>query len=200
VNRWFKASCCSPRYLYISILLHLSTIYQLQLALVLLVIFSSTTVSPTCLSPLLSCSAPLIAFKNLPSGDVGTNSWSLKTDKEKDTKANMVTTGTYTFYRDEQALIVGTQIDPVPLVTAAASVAELPSKLQECLNRCDEMVDCAGITIRMNVLEVNRPTTCKLIKGERKLGVFKRTVVRSVGLTRTLQQLLIPPWQHCQLP
>lgn len=133
---------------------------------------------------LLSCSAPLIGFKNLPSGDVGTNSWSLKEIAEKTARGLMVTTGTYTFYRDEQALIVGSQIDPVPAVTAAASAtdADLNPKLQECLNRCDEMVDCAGITIKMNVLEQNRPTTCKLIKGERKLGVFKRTVIRSVVL------------------
>jgi len=133
--------------------------------------------------------APLIGFKNLPSGDVGTNSWSIQSSPKPDTNAKMVTTGTYTFYRDEQALIVGNQIDPPTAITAAANLDELPSKLQECLNQCDEVVDCAGITIRMNVLEVNRPTTCKLIKGERKLGVFKRTVVRAVPTRMPLPSL-----------
>lgn len=71
---------------------------------------------------LLYCSAPLIAFKNLPSGDVGTNIASVRSvdsaaaaastlqdsdqqgvqqqpQQDRSNKAKLVSTGIYTFYR-----------------------------------------------------------------------------------------------------
>lgn len=122
----------------------------------------------------LLCSAPLIGFKNLPSGDVGTNGWSITdAQKKKMNKAKLVATGTYTFYREEQALIVGAE-----QVGASIPPGTADQDLQNCLNACDNEVWCAGITIKMNVELKDRPTTCMLIKGAIKLGVFKRTVVR----------------------
>lgn len=75
-------------------------------------------------------SAPLIGFKNLPSGDVGTNAWSVK--------GKQVSTGTYTFYREEEALIVGTQ------VAAPQTAGSAPQNLQACLDACDDDKECAG--------------------------------------------------------
>lgn len=43
---------------------------------------------------------------------------------------------------------------------------------------CLQVVRCAGVTIRMNVVLEDRPTTCKLIVGSTQLGMFKRTVTR----------------------
>lgn len=224
-----------------------------------------------CCPVLLSCcSAPLIALKNLPSGDVGTNPWSLRlsdtaadaadgaadagVQSQRRNRAQLVATGMYTFYREELALTVGTQEDPAKYgynITAGLG----GQFLQNCLDACDNLSRCAGasvwvgesedrgcqqgwcgragagivsnrlfrtlalflctcwthaehkqggqtqrltipscvkhcvvllvpgcccagITIRMNVLVEDRPTTCKLIFGRLKLGVHKRTVMR----------------------
>mgnify|MGYP001808130157 CR=1 FL=1 len=60
-------------------------------------------------------SAPLIAFRNLPSGDVGTNAWSIQADTPAEAQPKVqakatLATGMYTFYRDDTALTVGTQV------------------------------------------------------------------------------------------
>jgi hypothetical protein len=49
--------------------------------------------------------------------------------------------------------------------------------LLECMF-CSYVSVAVGITIRMNVVVEDRPTTCKLIFGRIKLGVHKRTVMR----------------------
>jgi hypothetical protein len=36
----------------------------------------------------------------------------------------------------------------------------------------------SGIRILMNVDPTNRPTTCRLLYGDKRVGQFKRTVVR----------------------
>lgn len=48
------------------------------------------------------------------------------------------------------------------------------------------MFRCAGIVIDLTVVIDNRAKTCRLIKGDETLGVFKRTVTRT-DVTR-LQQ------------
>jgi hypothetical protein len=131
----------------------------------------------------------LIGFKNLPSGDVGTNAWS-KSIHDGATSGNAtselgrnsakfvsITTGMYSFYCEERALTVGLQVDPSLYgITIPAGTGE--QFLQNCLNACDEVVRCAGITIRMNVQLEERPRTCKLIIGSTEVGMFKRTVSR----------------------
>jgi hypothetical protein len=136
------------------------------------------------------CSAPLIGFKNLPSGDVGTNAWSKsirdsatsdnatsESDQHNSAKFVGVSTGMYTFYREELALTVGLQVDPsIYGITIPAGTGD--RFLQNCLNACDEVVRCAGITVQMSVQLEERPTTCRLIIGSTEVGMFKRTVSR----------------------
>lgn len=88
-------------------------------------------------SPHTCCRSPLIAYKNLPSGDVGTNAWS--EEQPEEVKAKLVTTGVYTFYRDEFGENVGTPVDPLDKgynITAGVG----PQYLQNCLNACDNEV------------------------------------------------------------
>lgn len=76
-----------------------------------------------------TCSNPLIAFKALVSGDVGTNAWKINTESSKGIKASAVTTGQYTFWQEPNALAVGVQ-EPF---AAAGSF----NSLQDCLDACD---------------------------------------------------------------
>lgn len=105
---------------------------------------------------------------------MGTNSWSV--DK---TKAHQVSTGSYTFYREEQALIVGNAERIVVGLASAVDLAALDASLQLCLDACDDDVLCTAITIEMTVEELDRPTTCTKIRGVTKVGKFKRTVTRA---------------------
>lgn len=78
------------------------------------------------------CRAPIVAVKNMPSGDVATNAWSIKTQKKAAAKA--VASGQYSFYRDEfQAEILGQE--PAPGRSQFKS-------LQHCLDACDDDARC----------------------------------------------------------
>jgi hypothetical protein len=60
----------------------------------------STDVLLLCFLP---CSAPVIGYKAVPSGDVGTNAWSVngkkKAPKTDEAAANALASGRYTFYQ-----------------------------------------------------------------------------------------------------
>lgn len=64
----------------------------------------------TCVYVLLPCSAPVVGFKAVPSGDVGTNAWSTKENKKNkveslvaqgvsEVDAQALASGQYTFYQ-----------------------------------------------------------------------------------------------------
>jgi hypothetical protein len=62
---------------------------------------------------------------------------------ERRNRAQLVSTGMYTFYREELALTVGIQEDPAQYgynVTAGLG----DQFLQNCLDACDELSRCAG--------------------------------------------------------
>jgi hypothetical protein len=67
--------------------------------------------------------------------------------EEQKAKAQGVTTGVYTFYREEGALTVGiTQMAPEAIVGAGLAKVDngtAAQNLQECLNRCDDYRFCA---------------------------------------------------------
>jgi hypothetical protein len=96
-------------------------------------------------------SSPLLAFKNVPSGDVATSAWSTKEGEGKN-QAKQGPVGTYTFYRDEKAQvtqpqpgtwIVGTMEAPtVPVAQSGNTTDAIQAGLQQCLNRCDDEDDC----------------------------------------------------------
>jgi hypothetical protein len=90
-----------------------------------------------------ACSSPLIAFKNLPSGDVGTNAWSVKSEAgrklSETVTGKLVSTGVYSFYRDEFGMNLG---EVVPAIQKGYNItADASSQgLQNCLNACDNEV------------------------------------------------------------
>jgi hypothetical protein len=64
--------------------------------------------------------------------------------QERRNRAQLVSTGMYTFYREELALTVGTQEDPAKYgynITAGLG----DQFLQNCLDACDELGRCAGV-------------------------------------------------------
>lgn len=102
------------------------------------------------------------------SGDVGTNIWSTPDaaaassssgdDGDRTTRAKLVSTGIYTFYRDELALQVGTQDEPAKYgfnITAGLG----GQFLQKCLDACDDLSNkCAGA--RLLLTAECRPVLC----------------------------------------
>lgn len=76
-------------------------------------------------------SNPMIAFKNLVSGDVGTNAWKVRKPLKGNVKAHSaVGSGKYTFWQEPNALDVGVQ-------TTFANAAGFKA-IQDCINACDE--------------------------------------------------------------
>lgn len=104
-----------------------------------------------------ACSSPLIGLKNLPSGDVGTNAWSVSKEgsgrKLSETVgAKLVSTGVYTFYRDEFGMNLG---EAVPALNKGYNITQdyTPGAklgLQECLNACDNEVSCQAFCLAVN--------------------------------------------------
>lgn len=101
------------------------------------------------------CSAPVIGFKALPSGDVATSPWSIAKKRKADkVSGKAVSSGQYTFYQDKNALEIGkykqdgslwaynglsvvNDLDEYGGQKLAANRASF-TKWQDCLNACDD--------------------------------------------------------------
>jgi len=133
--------------------------------------------------------APVIGFKAVPSGDVATNAWDMRKKlKEKAAltddptlKAMASASGQYTFYQDPNALEIG-RVDET---NTAVNLQYVPAgvnsftRWQDCLNACDDDPACAAFIIELKVIVSLRPATCRLIKGNREVGEFKRSMTRA---------------------
>lgn len=86
-----------------------------------------------------------------------------------------VATGQYSFYIEPNAMDVGTQTPAPDRDNFALGYAGL----QQCLDACDNMSWCTGITMDMWVGYSTSPRSCKLIRGDTSLGRFLRTVTRA---------------------
>jgi hypothetical protein len=86
-----------------------------------------------------------------------------------------VATGQYSFYIEPNAMDVGFQT-PAP---GRDSFMTGYAGLQQCLDACDDMSWCAGITMDMWVGYLTSPRSCNLIRGDTNLGRFLRTVTRA---------------------
>ena len=88
---------------------------------------------------LLGCRAPVVALKTSVAGNSSRPS------------------GAYAQYQDPYALSLGIQ-------TAAPGAGSFTT-MQQCLDACDQVADCAGVTIQMLVNVAARPTTCAFLTG-----------------------------------
>lgn len=51
--------------------------------------------------------------------------------------------------------------------------------VQDCTKACDDLSDCAGVTVIMTVEPWNIGTTCRLVFGDTTPGRFKRSMIRA---------------------
>lgn len=125
----------------------------------------------TCAARLKQSACSVVALSPSHAGDVGTNIWSTPDaaaassssssgdDGDSSTRAKLVSTGIYTFYRDELALQVGTQEDPAKYgfnITAGLG----GQFLQNCLDACDDLSNrCAGARLLL-LMAGCRPVVC----------------------------------------
>lgn len=98
-----------------------------------------------------------------------TTAASIKT--EDDTAvANALASGAYTFWARDDAAGVGATItttNPVASITA-------------CLSLCDVDRECAAAVMTGITTADSAPTACKLVRGDSSVGVFKRSMTRTV--------------------
>lgn len=109
----------------------------------------------------------VLAFKALMAGAIGAASTS-----SGNATAKGLSSGSYTIWRDDAAGVGASQTS----VTAAT--------LQDCLTACDVSDTCAGVAM---VTDGSTDATaalstggCSLIKGDRTVGTFKRSMTRVV--------------------
>lgn len=86
---------------------------------------------------------PLVALKAVPSGDLGTNAWSVRgqsastsqreqqQEQSGKVRAKAIASGLYTYYEDPSGLNIGN-------VRQAAPGASSFTSLQDCANACDD--------------------------------------------------------------
>jgi hypothetical protein len=108
---------------------------------------------------------PYIGFKALPAGYTAASSLDAN-----NTSAKGVSSGTYVWWEDPNALAVASQ-------TAPANAASFFS-IEDCTRACDFDRTCAGVTLQQTVDVGAVASTCKLVQGDDYPGRFIRTVVR----------------------
>lgn len=117
------------------------------------------------LAPLPHCSE-LLAFKILVAGDVTASR--VRHNPNTATKAKGMSSGTYTFYKDDSAGIgaAATRMGPV-------------SSIQDCLSLCDRDGGCALAVMTGITTSTSAPTDCRLMKGDSTVGTFKRGMIKT---------------------
>jgi hypothetical protein len=93
-------------------------------------------------------------------------------------KAKTVNYGTYVWWKDPNAGLVGKQIVPPNVMTF--------TRFQQCVEACDNDWKCAAVFMESKVqidqstgYNTDGPKSCRLIHGETSPGTFKRTVIKS---------------------
>lgn len=85
--------------------------------------------------------------------------------------ARALSSGTYVFYQDATALSVGVQ-------TLAPGASGFQS-ISECFLACDFDNACSAVVIEARLDAAERPRNCRLVKGNTRLGSFKRSMARA---------------------
>lgn len=90
------------------------------------------------------------------------------------TRAKKSDYGQYTIYQDPYGNNIGRQVD--------AAGAGSFTRMQNCMQVCEDDRQCAGIVLQSMVktgtVNTVGPKSCKLIYGDTQPGQYKRTVVR----------------------
>lgn len=103
----------------------------------------------------------MLAFKAVTAGDT--------TAASVDGKG--LSSGSYTFWKDAGAGVGEEQVD-----TPAATT------VQACLNACDNDFDCAAVVMTsVNNGMDSTGVGCKLVKGNKTIAQFKRSVTKAVA-------------------
>ncbi len=89
---------------------------------------------------------------------------------EETTQAHGLASGAYTFWSRDDASGIGTQqITTAPVTSVGA-----------CLSLCDADKECAAAVMTGVASADSQPTACKLVRGDNSVGVFKRSMTRTV--------------------
>jgi len=110
------------------------------------------------------CRAPLVAFKAVAAGNASQP------------------TGAYVFYQDPYGTSLGWQV--------AIPGAGTFTSLQQCLDACDAVTNCAGISMAMLVVEALRPTSCTFIYGSDNAAQEARSFVRADATRLRVPELI----------
>lgn len=107
---------------------------------------------------LLLHSGDVLAFKAVTAGD---------TTASSHTRAHALASGSYTHWKDS-GVGVGT----------SSAVTPTPASVQACLSACDNDFDCAAVA--MTGVSGTSLTGCSMIKGDKTIATFKRSVTKAV--------------------
>jgi len=110
----------------------------------------------------------LLAFKAIVAGDTAAASYR--------TTSKALSSGTYTFYRDDASGI------------GASFAAGNTASVDACLASCDALSRCAAVVMTDVTGFDSVPSTCTLVMGDGRVGVFKRSVTKTV-----VSRLTVPP-------
>lgn len=111
-----------------------------------------------------ACRAPLVAFKAVAAGNASQP------------------TGAYVFYQDPYGTSLGSQV--------AIPGANTFTNLQQCLDACDAVTNCAGVSMAMLVVEALRPTSCTYIYGSDNAAQEARSFVRADATRLSVPELI----------
>jgi len=103
----------------------------------------------------------VVAFKAATAGDTTAASVGA---------AKALASGSYTFWSKETAANFGTTKTTVSAANA-----------QACLSACDSDFDCAAVAMTGATSMTASPITCQLIKGDKSIAVFKRSLTKTVA-------------------
>lgn len=123
-------------------------------------------ISNCCITLLFAACSDLLAFKSTVAGD--TTAASINTDPA--VTAHGLASGSYTFYKDSAEGIGA----------AVIAVTEPVGSIQACLNLCDADPRCAAAVMTGVAAIGDVPTACSLVRGDTTVGVFKRSVTKTV--------------------
>jgi len=104
----------------------------------------------------------VVAFKAVTAGDTTAAGTRKKVAKG-------LSSGSYTFWKDSAANV------------GASSSAGPTDSIQACLSACDNDFDCAAVTMTGVTSDASLPTSCNLIKGDKTIATFRRSVTKAVA-------------------
>jgi hypothetical protein len=120
------------------------------------------------------CSAPWLALKTHQAGAGSASAASVNST----VKTKGVDHGTYVWWKDPNAAMVGKQVIPQNVATF--------TRFEQCVEACDYDWKCAAVFMQSKVqidqstgYNMDGPKSCRLIQGDTSPGTNKRTVIKA---------------------